>query len=406
MSEVGVVHLDLESRGGGEAVAMNVLEALQDDHDLTLITLTEPDIDALNAYFNTALDPDALSIRQAGRLAPTIKRHFGVRYYVLQNALLARYARAHSHEFDLLVSTINELGLPAGSIEYVHFPFDWALNLDNRGDIFHPSIGEDSIYERLCTAVNGVTPEDIRANTVFANSQWTSDCFEAAYGSRPEVLYPPIDTSQFFERPWNRRENGFVCIGRVEASKRIDTLVEIVDAVRERGHDVHLHIIGPAYEPSFHERIESMAASRSYVELEGELPRSDLVEMICTHRYGIHGKEHEHFGMAVAELAAGAAIPFVPATGGQRDIVGNDERLLYADASEAVEKIVRILSDPALQRELRMGPREIERRFGRDRFTDRIRLAVAEALGEESPTSVPAKVTATPDAIPRIQGGE
>jgi glycosyltransferase involved in cell wall biosynthesis len=280
------------------------------------------------------------------------------------------------------------------------------LNLNDSGNIFHTTIGEDSIYERLCTEVDGVTPDDIGADTVFADSQWTADCFEAAYGTQPEILYPPIDTSQFTVRSWNQRENGFVCVGRIEASKRIDTLIEIVDAVRDRGHDVHLHVIGPAYERSFHEQVQSMAASRGYVELEGELPRSALVDMICAHRYGIHGKEHEHFGMAVAELAAGSAIPFVPVTGGQRDIVGNDERLLYGNPDEAVEKIVRVLSDPSLQRELRMGPREIERRFGRDRFTARIRQTVAEALGEVSSAIGPAKVTAAPNVPPRIQGGK
>ncbi|WP_222915013.1 hypothetical protein [Natrinema sp. SYSU A 869] len=53
MAEIGVVHMDLMSKGGGEAVNMNVLEALQDDHDVTLLTLTDPDLDELNAYFNT-----------------------------------------------------------------------------------------------------------------------------------------------------------------------------------------------------------------------------------------------------------------------------------------------------------------------------------------------------------------
>ena len=70
MAEIGVVHMDLMSKGGGEAVSMNVLEALQDEHDVTLLTLTEPDLDELNAYFNTAVE--SVTVRQAGRLAPAL----------------------------------------------------------------------------------------------------------------------------------------------------------------------------------------------------------------------------------------------------------------------------------------------------------------------------------------------
>jgi glycosyltransferase involved in cell wall biosynthesis len=389
MSQVGVVHMDLGSKGGGEAVAMCLLEALQDDHDLTLLTLTEPDLDGLNAYYDTDVDADAVAVRQAGQLAPALNRRFGVKYYVLQNALLARYARRHADEFDLLVSTINELGLPAGSIEYVHFPFDWAVNLANRGDIFHPTIEDGSLYERLCRLVAGVSTADLEANTIFANSDWTADCFRAAYGIQPEVLYPPIDTAEFTDRPWARRENGFVCIGRLEESKRIVEIIGIIDALRDRGHDVHLHVVGPTYDERYGARLEALAATRPHVELEGELPRSALVELICAHRYGIHGKEHEHFGMAVAELAAGRAIPFVPATGGQRDIVREDARLLYETPTEAIEKIDAVLSDRALQRELRTVPGEIERRFGRDRFKARIQTAVAKAVGRPVPRPIP-----------------
>ena len=387
MTAVGVVHLDLMSKGGGEAVAMNAIEALQADHDVTLLTATEPDLPALNDYFNTDVDVASLSVRLAGTLAPALHERYGVGYYVLQNALLARYARRHADEFDLLVSTINELGLPGGSIEYVHFPFDWTVSLDNRGDIFHPSLDGHSAYERLCRRIAGVTGSSIRENTVFANSAWTADAFEDAYGSRPEVLYPPIDTSEFDGHRWTEREDGFVVVGRIERSKRLTEIVEVIDGVRQRGHDVHLHVIGPTYDEAYRAELDAMAGEREYVQVEGELPREALVETICSHRYGIHGKAHEHFGMSVAEFAAGGAIPFVPASGGQSAIVLDDDRLTYDSLADAVDTIDRVLSDRALQRELRFGRAEVERRFGRDRFKAGIEAAAAEALGRPRETT-------------------
>jgi len=397
--------MDLLSKGGGEAVAMNVLEALQDDHDVTVLTLTDPDLRELNDYFDTDVDPASLSVEQAGLLAPWLNDEFGLKYYVLQNALLGRYARRHADEYDLLVSTINELGLESNSVQYVHFPFDWTVSCDDREHIFHPTVEEDSLYERLATRVAGVEREDIRQNALLANSGWTADVVEDAYGTRPEVLHPPIDTREFEERPWDDREEGIVTVGRVERSKRITELIRITDGVRERGRDLHLHVIGPTVDDEYRREVEALASDREYVELEGEVPRDELVERICTHKYGIHGKEYEHFGMAVAELAAGGAIPFVPNNGGQHAIVDDREELLYESVEDAIGKIAEVAADPDLQRELRepMGPETIRQRFGRERFQRRIREVVAEAMdrpaGEvsETPTDAPAERPASGD---------
>ncbi|ELY84389.1 group 1 glycosyl transferase [Natrinema gari JCM 14663] len=90
--------------------------------------------------------------------------------------------------------------------------------------------------------------------------------------------------------------------------------------------------------------------------------------------------DHEHFGMAVGELAAGGTIPFVPNGGGQREIVHEREELLYESADEAVEKIDHVLSDPELRRELRDQLGDIEERFGRKRFKRTIRETVEQTL--------------------------
>lgn len=131
-----------------------------------------------------------------------------------------------------------------------------------------------------------------------------------------------------------------------------------------------------------------MAADREYIFLEGEVPRSRLVELACTHRYGIHGKEHEHFGMAVAELVAAGALTFVPKTGGQRAIVRNKPELLYGSVTEAIDAITTVLDEPRLQYELRMTPAEIRRRFGRERFQRQFSSIVDELLESTATESV------------------
>lgn len=382
MERIAVIHMDLMAKGGGESVAMNVLEALQDDYDVHLLTLTEPDFEDLNAYFNTAVED--VTVDLAGKAIPEAHSRLGLRYYILQNALLSRYARSRADSYDLLFSTINELGLPGNSIAYVHFPFDWNVNLEGRtrDHIFHPTVEEGGVYEWLCRSVAGIQRGSVQRSTLLANSEWTASAVESAYGTRPDVVYPPIDTSQFTDRSWTEREQGFVSIGRIERSKRIHELIEIIDQVRERGHDTHLHIIGPTVDSEYCEEVAVMADRRSHISLEGEVSRDSLVEHVCTHRYGIHGKRYEHFGMAVAELAGGGTIPFVPDSGGQSDIVDNRPEQVYTDVEDAVEKISRVLSSPSLQSSLRMDSDTITERFGRERFQETVRSLVREALGK------------------------
>ena len=389
VEKIGVVHMDLMAKGGGEAVCMNVLEALSGRYDVTLITLTEPDFGELDGYFNT--DVGSVTVRRAGVLAPQLHEHYGIQFYILQNALLGRYARRHSSEFDLLVSTINELGLGPNAVQYVHFPFDWSVNLDNRDDIFHPTVEDGGPYEQLCTAVGNVDAAELRSNAVLANSEWTADAVADAYGFQPDIVYPPVDTEAFRDVPWEEREPGFVALNRIERSKRVVELIRTVDGVRERGHDVHLHVVGPTIDEEYREEVDELADERDHIDIEGEVSRDRLVDLVSTHRYGIHGKRHEHFGMSVAELAAGGTIPFVPAAGGQRVIVNGHEELLYDSVEDAVEKADRVLSDPALAAELRVGRDTVERRFGRERFHREIRTIVSEAL----PASTSAVATAT-----------
>jgi glycosyltransferase involved in cell wall biosynthesis len=112
----------------------------------------------------------------------------------------------------------------------------------------------------------------------------------------------------------------------------------------------------------------------------GEVGYDRLAELIAGHRYGLHGRPYEHFGIVVAEYVAGGAIPFVPDSGGQREIVGGAPELCFADPDEAVEKIDRVLSDAALQRRLRGDLENGCEAFAADRFRDRIRDLVGEAL--------------------------
>jgi glycosyltransferase involved in cell wall biosynthesis len=378
MAEIAVVHPDLGIRGGAESVCMNVLEALQDDHELTLFTLVRPDRHALNRYYRTAVRP--LDVRLAGRFGPMISRAAGHRLAGLQAALLGRYAREHTGGHDLAFSTKNEFALNVPSIQYVHSPqFATADPGIDRTNAVQQG------YDRLCRRVAGVDERTLRSGTYVANSDWTGGVLEDAHGVGAETIYPPVDIASFSDRSWDEREAGFVTIGRVGPSKRILRNIGIITRLRERGHAVHLHVAGPTTDGEYAERVGRVAAEKSFVSIEGSLSREGLIDLIVSHKYGLHGRPYEHFGIAVAELVAGGAIPFAPDSGGQREILGGDSRLLYDSAEDAVETIDAVLSDRSTRDDFWASLDDAASAFERDRFAEEIRAIVGQVLTGRTP---------------------
>ncbi|MFC6963710.1 glycosyltransferase family 4 protein [Halocatena marina] len=373
---IAIAHHNLMEMGGAEGVGMNVIEALQDQYDVTLLTLTHPDFTKLNSYYNTEVDEHAIEVQQIGLVTPTLYEQTKS-LHLLKNAFVSRLMASRADQFDMVFCTYNELSLAGRSLQYIHMPqFRRWTNGGADSTLL-------SVYDELCKGIEGFDTEQISTNHLLANSEWTADVTEQTYGVRPQVVYPPVDTDGFVDTPWDEREDGFVSVGRIGPKKNVLRTIKIVAALHDRGHDVHLHIVGPPHGEEYIESVEAAADQHEFVHLEGILSRKELVDLICTHKYGIHGKNHEHFGMAVAELAAAGTIPFVPDGGGQREIVNERAELLYEAKNDAVEKIDHVLSTPELQSELTSTTENVKERFGRRRF-QRIICDIVEDQFNES----------------------
>jgi glycosyltransferase involved in cell wall biosynthesis len=380
MAKIGLIQADLHRLGGGQVVCMNVIEALQDDHDIEVLTTGTTDIEGLDEHADTNVR--SVQARSLGTLPEYVNRYRGDRFVLLEVALLNRCARQVADEYDLLVSTVNELNLSPPSVQYVHVPQFNRPAVPGESDVDTPVY---QLYRRLCKRVAGVDGQNIERGRLLANSEWTAGVTESIYGTRPEVLYPPIKEQQVPQRPWADREDGFVAVGRLDPTKNHERMLRIVDELRDRGREVHLHIVGPADTTEYVRRIRKQIESRPYAFHEGKVSRERLFELLSRHRYGLHAKDFEHFGMAVAEMVLAGAIPFVPRNGGQQEIVDGDDRLLYESIEDAVEKISVVLHDPGQQQSIRKDLPDIEERFGRHRFRARIRRIVDETLSEDTP---------------------
>lgn len=124
---------------------------------------------------------------------------------------------------------------------------------------------------------------------------------------------------------------------------------------------------------------QTVAAKRDWSFFETEISRSEVVDSVCTHGYGTHGKRIEYFGTAIAKLVAGGRLPFVPDDGGQVELVCNHPALLYSSVESAVKQIDAVLPDPHRAHELRLALPGMPE-FGHDRFQREIASYVEKTL--------------------------
>jgi glycosyltransferase involved in cell wall biosynthesis len=366
VARVAVVHNTLDLRSGADAVCLHACEALQDAHEVTLLTLSHPPLSELNALFDTDADvavetpPGSTSL---GRAFEAVADRAGP-LLPLRSVLLDRFVRRRAADFDVAVSTANEFALPLPSVQYVHYPQFNGRAVDEGGP-------GDALWSRLAGLGDRRLPADA---TLLTNSAWTAERVAERYGRRPTVLFPPVDPIEG-GADWRDREPGVVVAGRVAPDKRTLDAFELVESVRRRGHDVHLHVVGsaaPAYR-SYVARVRRAAAGREWASVETDVSRDRLEAVLTRHRYGLNLKPDEHFGMTLAEYVAAGMLPFAPDSGGQVDVLGGDEDLLFGSVAGGAARLASAVETgrrPSLPRD----------RFGRERFHAALREHVDDAL--------------------------
>ncbi|WP_135666156.1 glycosyltransferase family 4 protein [Halorhabdus rudnickae] len=368
MAQVAVVHNTLDFQGGADAVCLATCEALSSDHEVTLFTLSETDLAVLADRFDADVDGIAVRTPPAngsiaktlGRLAPWIGPQLAVR-----SVLVARYFRQHADAFDLAVSTANEFSFPGPSVQYVHYPQFHLYDLED---------GDPGRLNPLWSRIAAPDRPDLQRATLLANSAWTAEVVAELYGVRPAVVAPPVDPIEE-GLDWDDRQQGIVVVGRIAPDKRVLDAISLIDRLRDRGHDVHLHVVGstPRSYRQYADRVAAAVDQRSYVDLERDVSRDRLETLLRTHRYGLNLKPDEHFGMSVAEYVSAGMIAFAPDGGGQRDILDGRPDRLFDSLAAAVDRIdTAITTDdrPSLRRD----------RFTRDQFKAAISTYVNQTL--------------------------
>jgi glycosyltransferase involved in cell wall biosynthesis len=363
---------------------MWLIEALKRDFDVTIMTTGGWDLPALNSFYGTQVRENEVKVRIAP--VPFPARWLGVA--ALRAACYQRFARKIAGEFDVRISAYNptDWGMPA-----VHEIADFSWNREIRDRLHPPSPGfiyRDSILRRIylgiAAAYGSPSGRDIlHDDLLIANSQWTAGLLRQFCDVEcAAVVYPPVWT-EFPIVPWEQKEQAFVMIGRIAQEKQIERAIEILDAVRQRGHALRLHLCGEIENDLYGQRIARLCQERAdWIIPEGRVSGTRKAQILSSCRFGIQTTGAEAFGISVAEMMKAGAIVFAPAEGGQAEILQHPE-LLFADIHEAVEKIEAALESPSLQSALRAFLAGRAQLFSSDNFIRDTRAFIEKMMTPE-----------------------
>ncbi|MBR8831147.1 MAG: hypothetical protein N5P05_003855 [Chroococcopsis gigantea SAG 12.99] len=356
--------------GGAETVALWILEALKDQYDITLFTSSDLNWEKLNLMYGTSLDKDAIKVRSlfpgiflkpANFLLANLKQF---KQFATHQTLAE--LKKYNQDYDLVFSTYNGADLGKPGIQYIH----WI-------QVIEGSKPDKNYYNRL----SNFSLDNLKKNHSLANSRVVADCVKQTYGINSSVIYPPV-VIQSFEIPWLSKENAFVCSGRLVEAKQPHRVIKILKAVRERGADVKLYITGGgggSYQNKYKRFLDKIVAENSdWVKVLENLPYTDYCQLLYRCKYGIHFKQ-EPFGISVAEMVKAGMIVLGRAQGGQVEIIGaHNQELLFNNDVEAIEKIVRVLSDETKQQQLLQSLETQKHLFSTQKFIREIQEVVAE----------------------------
>lgn len=368
--------------GGSEKRVWWGIEALKDDYDITLITAGEFDLEDMNRYYGTSLNVSDFAVRQAP-LPFFLRRN--AKAAALRWALYQRFCRRVANKYDILISAYDpcDFGVPA-----IHFIADFSWDDEIRGRLHPPSPGlfyRENLLRRsylllskaLCnySGRNLFSGEDV----MIAVSPWVAKIMKGKYGVDCKVMYSPVP-GDFPKVEFHNREFGFVSLGRIYPEKRIERTIEILSKVRQKGHDVHFHIIGGVDNSPYSRYIKKLCSQYTdWVALENRLYGKEKIDMLSQHRFGIHGCQGDAFPGAVIEMMKAGCIVFVPNEGGQVDIV-NHSLLTYDGLNDAVDKIDVVLRNVQLQNDLLKHLSQQASKFSMENFMKQMRTVVKEFL--------------------------
>jgi len=306
-----VLHGSLNSVGGGERVALALLELLRDmGFDTTLVTTEPTDWDRVSRITGYNVRPD--------REYPVFP--FRVRYFGIYTRMLTGYKLRKLRKrglCDISVNTHGDIIPEEADITYMHFPTFALLETRYANEKYSKSLFW-KLYFKPYAWIQRRMARRFKTRILLTNSEYSRQAIERYLGMSAEIVYPPVDIDEFLAvSDSTAREQRVVSCGRYTPEKRYEDVLRVASTLRGVEFTIMGAVSGKVSKP-YIEKLREIKRRKGLdnVELLVDVPRDEQVGIYGRSKVFLHAMRGEHFGIAVVEAMASGLVPVVHMSGG------------------------------------------------------------------------------------------
>ena len=335
--KIGIFHPTLNLCGGGEWVALNIINSLrQNGHEVIVLTDERLSQTKFLKTFGKKLQNDGEII---------FPFHFFSRgdphniYTDIISCMLLKL------KCDIVIDTYTCLVLPKTDIVYMHYP------LFKQSALQEP-VQEKKMFSKMKNMIfflpYRVYEKKLREKNkqlILANSEFTSRAVKFDLGLKAHLLYPPL--SGYFLQSEETIRNSHrldqvVTVSRFAPEKNL----EIIPFIAKQMRNVRFLIIGNLQYKTTYSNLLKLIKDlnvENRVSLIPDLPKTQLKQILLESKIYLHCAKNEHFGVSVIDAMASGCIPIVHNSGGPKEFVPEYHR--YNNVAEAIERINHVIME-------------------------------------------------------------
>jgi alpha-1,2-mannosyltransferase len=329
--KIGVFHPSLHNFGGGEFVALVVVNSLaKNGYDVQLLTSKKIRQDEVKKMMGEQIASSVKMIFQPSYTHP------GGSFDLFPTSF---NSLALKSKCDILVDTYSNCVFPWTDVCYIHFPF---LNRYDYSKVFpylkHKHVRSLSGLPYLLYARK---IQNYKDKLIIANSQFTANSVKEFINADVKVMYPPVAFNSFGQSSFSKhdglREDLVVTVSRFSEDKKLETIPYIA---KQTEKEVRFVIVGLLHDLKVYEAlIKSLKrlGLTERVKIMPNAPKKELKDILRRAKIYLHTTFQEHFGISIVEAMASGCIPITHNSGGMIEFVPSKYR--YENPQDAAIKI-------------------------------------------------------------------